>query len=116
MDTTTIKLKNLVKKQGKDPDNNMLDLIEVFLTSEIIPNPDKYYVFVYKAKTKNIQYDSNPFVVVDRIYKWGFTGTNLHFGAPRRYTWQECVSNLYEVREKDVPLVLRINTTNIKRT
>lgn len=110
------KLKRLVQTSGDDPDTNMLNLLELFKTSEIVPNQDKYYVFVYKAKTKGIVYDSNPFVFVDGVYRWGFTGTNLHLGQPRRYTWQETVSNLYEVPEEEVRLVLQLPTTNIQQS
>ena len=97
---------------GKHPDSNMLDLMEVLKNSEIIPEVDKYYVFVYKAKTPNITYDSNPLVLVTGLYKWGFTGMNYHWKASRRYTWQETVSNLYEVPQKDMPLVLKMPLAN----
>ena len=100
--------------QNNDPDTNMLNLMEVLGRGVIIPDPDKYYVFVYKAKTPGVVYDSNPLVQVTGIYKWGFTGFNFHWKAARRYTWQETVSNLYEVSEAEMPYVLRIPFANIK--
>jgi hypothetical protein len=117
MKTTSERISALLPgSQNNAADTNMLNLLEVLPSSEIVPDPDKYYVFVYKAKSKGITYDSNPFVHVDQVFRWGFTGTNLHLGQPRRYTWGETASNLYEVDEADVQLVLQLPTTNIHTT
>ena len=109
-------IRSLLPGTYNDPDTNMLDLMEILTPSVIIPDLDKYYVFAYKAKTPRIVYDSNPFVYVNGIYRWGFTGMNLHLGKPRRYTWQEVITNLYTVTEEEVPFVLKLPTTNIKTT
>jgi hypothetical protein len=69
---------------------------------EIVPQPDKYYVFIYKAKTKGIQYDQHPFIACTSVYKWGFTGFNYHWEAYRRYSWREVFSNIYEVYEDEI--------------
>ena len=83
------------------PTRNMKVLLGSLSPSVIVPQPDKYYVFGYKAKTKNIQYDQHPFIVCTGLYKWGFSGHNFHMGA-RRYTWAECVTNLYEIYDEEL--------------
>ena len=85
--------------------SNMARLLEVLTPSSIVPEVDKYYVFVYKAKTKNIQYDQHPFVAVSSIFQWGFVGYNLHWEESRRYTWAEVKSNLYEVSDDELNIV-----------
>ena len=85
----------------RSPTRNMKILLQSLSPSVIVPEPDKYYVFGYKAKTRNIQYDQHPFIVGTGLYKWGFTGHNFHMG-PRRYTWAECVTNLYEIYDNEL--------------
>ncbi|QIN96793.1 hypothetical protein [Synechococcus phage S-N03] len=101
---------------GKSPTSNMKDLLEILTPSVIIPEVDKYYVFVYRAKTKGITYDQHPFVVVTGIFKWGFTGYNLHLGQPRRYTWAEALTNLYEVSDEELNSVEKLPITLIKQS
>ena len=100
----------------KGPVGNMGLLMNVLAPSTIIPDPDKYYVFVYKAKTPNIIYDAHPFVLVNNIFKWGFTGYNFHWDEMRKYSWAEVRSNLYEIYEDELNIVENINLTNIKTT
>ena len=82
----------------EDADDIMIELMDT-LTDTVTSSPSvgKYYVFVYKAKTPNIRYDAHPFVVVTGVYQWGFSGFNFHWNDYRRYSWQEVVSNLYEI-------------------
>ena len=80
----------------------MADLLDSLGTGELVPEVDKYYVFVYKAKTPGIRYDAHPFVYVTAIFNWGFTGYNFHWEESRFYTWAEIQSNLYEVPEEDL--------------
>ena len=84
------------------PQKNMVLLLNKLSPSVIIPDPDKYYVFVYKAKTKGIVYDRHPFINCSTLYKWGFIGFNFHWNEYRRYSWGEVVSNLYEIREEEL--------------
>ena len=85
-------------------------LLDVLSPSTIVPRPDKYYTFIYKAKTPRLQYDQHPLITCDSIFSWGFTGVNEHWGYIRKYTWNEVLSNLYELNEEefqtciDVPL------------
>ena len=94
------------------PRYNMEILLSKLTQAEIIPQPNKYYVFVYKAKTPNITYDQHPLVLVGDVYQWGFTGYNFHWNEVRRYTWGEVLSNLYELNEEefntvqDIPIAL----------
>ena len=77
-------------------------LLSVLTPSVIVPQPDKYYVFVYKAKTPNVRYDQHPFIVCTSVQPWGFTGYNFHWNQPRRYSWAEVKSNLYEVSDSEL--------------
>jgi hypothetical protein len=99
----------------KSPVTNMADLINILRPSTIIPEVDKYYVFVYKAKTPNTVYDQHPLVYVTGIFKWGFTGWNDHMG-PRRYTWAEIVTNLYHVDDDNLNDVAALPIKLLKRT
>ena len=100
MDRVLDLLANGAKK--KSPDSNFMDLINVITPSVIIPETDKYYVFAYKAKTPNIQYDQYPFVYVTAVFQWGFTAYNFHWEASRQYSWAEVVTNLYEVTDEEL--------------
>lgn len=110
------KLEKLAKKsKGRSPSKNMADLLNI-LDSTIVPDPDKYYTFIYKAKTPNIIYDAHPVVKVGPIYTWGFIAFNFHWDEARQYTWQEIVSNLYEIPEEDMTAVLNCRTFKRKRS
>lgn len=105
----------LAKSAGKSPTKVMSELLESLTPSVIVPEVDKYYVFVYKAKTKGIVYDQHPFVLVSAIFPWGFTGFNFHVGS-RRYTWGEVITNLYEVQDEELNTVEKLPITLIKKS
>ena len=87
----------------EEPDDIMIELMDnLTSTSTSSPNVGKYYVFVYSAKTPNIQYDSNPLVAVTDVFEWGFRGINLHMGQYRNYTYNELVGQLYEVNSYEL--------------
>ena len=92
----------------------MANLLEILSPSVITPNADKYYVFVYKAKTPNISYDQHPFVMVTSVFQWGFVGYNFHWEESRRYTWGEVKSNLYEVSDDELNIVQNLPIALIK--
>jgi len=96
------RLEWIAKQVKKDPVYNMKMLLESLSPAVIVPEPDKYYVFVYKAKTKNIKYDKHPFIICTGIYKWGFSGYNVHWNDWRRYTWNEVLTNIYEIKESEI--------------
>jgi len=64
---------------------------------DVIPDTGQYFTFEYRAKTPMITYDRFPLVAVTSIYRWGFIGMNYHWGAFRRYTWEEITTNLYRI-------------------
>ena len=91
-------------------------LLSSLSPSNIVPRPNKYYTFIYKAKTKGIQYDQHPLIICGNVYKWGFNGLNEHWGSIRQYSWNEVLSNVYELSEEEystlsnVPLALFKNS------
>ena len=102
-------------KTSSSPVKNMASLMDV-LDSTIVPDVDKYYVFVYKAKTPRIKYDCHPFVVVTGLFRCGFSAYNFHWEESRFYTWQEVKSNLYEVPDEDLNFVQSYPIARIKST
>jgi hypothetical protein len=102
---------------NEDPDDLMIELLDVLQESGKIPTPGKFYIFVYNPKTPNIQYDQNPLVAVTDVFSWGFRGINFHWGKTRQYTWDEIPGSLYEVYKselKDLEMIpfekIRINS------
>lgn len=106
----------VVGSQQRSPTKNMEMLLSVLGTSEIVPEADKYYTFVYKAKTPGIKYDQHPLVYVISVFNWGFVGFNAHWNDSRQYSWQEVLSNLYEIKEDEIGLVERIPTMYVRST
>ena len=92
---------SLIGTEGAD--DIMIELMDT-LNSTVTSSPSvgKYYVFVYNAKTPNIQFDSNPLVAVTDVFEWGFRGINLHIGQYRNYTYNELVGELYEVNSDEL--------------
>ena len=87
----------------EEPDDIMIELMNnLGTTVTSSPSVGRYYVFVYSAKTPNIQYDSNPLVAVTDVFEWGFRGINLHVGQYRNYTYNELVGQLYEVNSDEL--------------
>ena len=87
----------------EEADDIMIELMDnLRTTATSSPSVGRYYVFVYSAKTPNIQYDSNPLVAVTDVFEWGFRGINLHVGQYRNYTYNELVGQLYEVNSYEL--------------
>ena len=103
---------NLIGTEGAD--DIMIELMDT-LTDTVTSSPSagNYYVFVYKAKTPNIQYDSNPLVAVTDVFGWGFRGINLHLGQYRNYTYNELIGQLYEVNPDELSDVREVPFANI---
>ena len=98
----------------ENPDDIMIELMDnLGTTVTSSPSAGKYYVFVYSAKTPNIQYDSNPLVAVTDVFEWGFRGINLHVGQYRNYTYNELVGQLYEVNSDELADVRELPFGNI---
>lgn len=95
-------LDNLIGTE--DPDDLMIEILDVLQESGRMPSVGKFYVFVYIPKTPNIQYDQNPLVAVTDRFQWGFRGINFHWGSEgvRQYTWDEIPGSLYEVYPEEL--------------
>ena len=99
-----------------DPEDIMVEIIDVFNKTELVPEEGNYYTFIYNPKTPDIDYDQHPLVAVTSIFNWGFQGINFHWNEPRRYTWQEVAGRLHVV-ENDVIMSMRnINYAKILRS
>jgi len=100
---------------GKEnSDDLMIELLEALNESGKIPTAGKFYIFVYNAKTSNIQYDQNPLVAVTEVYNWGFKGINMHWGETRQYTWSEIAGSLYEVFPSEIKDLQAIPFSNFR--
>ena len=94
-----------MRARGQSQQKTMSQLLDILDPSGIVPQRDKYYVFVYKAKTPNVRYDQFPFIACTSVFQWGFIGYNFHWEESRRYTWAEVKSNLYEVGDDELNIV-----------
>ena len=103
-----------LKMADGQPEYNMKVLMRELGPPMIVPEGNKYYVFVYEAKTPNLLYDRNPFIICTGIYKWGFTGFNYHWEDYRRYSWLEVVSNVFEIKEEEVESMKNYPNKRIK--
>ena len=94
-------LENLIGTEV--PDDMMLEIIDR-LSDTVTPVPDlgEYYTFLYKAKTPNITYDTNPLVAVTEYHPTGFKGFNFHWNRMRNYTFMEVVGQLYYVNPVEI--------------
>ena len=93
------------KMQNKSPEYCMRLLNASYSGgAAIVPQPNKYYAFVYVAKTRGIEYDRHPVIQCGNVYKWGFTGDNVHTGT-RQYTWREVRSILMELSDEEFKVV-----------
>ena len=110
------RLSGLVKKfiGTESADDIMIAIMNVLTESRLPPVAGKYYVFVYNAKTPNLQYDQNPFVYVKNVYNWGFVGLNYHWGESRQYTWDEIAGGMYEVYQSEIEDLRRLSFGNVR--
>ena len=81
----------------ENPDDLATEVLDVLTEGGKVPEVGNYYVFIYKPKTPNIQYDQHPLVAVFDVFEWGFRGLNYHWGEVRQYTWNEVIGGLYKV-------------------
>ena len=90
------------------------DIMQALITAldpiEGMPQPDKYYTYIYNAKTPNIRYDQHPLVLVSSVGTEGFTAFSLHWRMMRKYTYPEIASSLYEIYPSEVSDALRLPT------
>jgi hypothetical protein len=101
---------------GSNPTRNMQLLLSKLEGSTIVPRPDKYYTFIYKAKTPNIRYDQHPLVQCGSVSKTGFKAYNVHWGQVRQYSWNEVLSNLYELNEEEFTSLTNVPLARFRTT
>tara|TARA_Y100000389_G_C17309246_1_gene437104 strand:- start:120 stop:506 length:387 start_codon:yes stop_codon:yes gene_type:complete len=103
-------------KSLSDPEDIMIEIIDVFNTTDVVPEVGNYYTFIYNAKTPNITYDQHPLVAVTSIFRWGFQGINFHWNEVKRYTWQEVAGYLHVVEDDEIMSMRNINYSKFKRS
>ena len=94
--------KALAIEGAEDADLIMMNILQIFNETDLIPDAGKFYTFVYQAKKPKIEYDEHPLVAVTEVFRWGFRGYNYHWRRMRQYTWAEVVGSLHIVRENEV--------------
>ena len=99
---------------NEDPDDLMIEILNVLQESGRVPRAGKYYIFVYQPKTPYITYDQNPLVAVTEVFRWGFKGINFHWGELRQYTYDEVAGQLYEVYADELADLREIPFANIR--
>ena len=114
-DTNVNRLRGLVDEMTglKDPDDRMLEVLDVLEPTPVrLIEVGKIYLFVYRAKTPGLLFDSNPFIAVTDVFQWGFRGFSAHWREPRQYTWNEVGTDVYEIFRSEVNDVLRLSLMN----
>ena len=96
-----------------DPDDIMMNIMEVFTQTDLTPDAGKYYTFVYNAKTPGV-YDEFPLVAVTLIENWWFQGINFHWGTSRNYTWNEIVARLHVIQNDQIDYMRALHYANFK--
>jgi len=99
-----------------DPEDIMVEIIDVFSKTELVPEVGNYYTFIYNAKTPNINYDQHPLVAVTSVFNWGFQGINYHWDEIKRYTWEEVAGRLHVVEDDELMSLRNINYAKILRS
>ena len=104
--TGTERTKELLKKVEKlgtgDPEDTMLLIMDISKEEVLYPEPGKFYTFIYKPKTPEIEYDQHPLIACTELHKWGFKGFNFHWRESRQYTWEEVVGKLHVVKYNEL--------------
>ena len=99
-----------------NPSYNMGVLLKYLTPSGIVPRANKYYTFIYKAKTRGIQYDQHPLVICGNVYQWGFSAMNIHWNSIRQYSWNEVISNVYELSDEEFEFLQNVPLAKFKNT
>ena len=103
-------------KEMSDPEEMMLLIMDTLKDTEVVPDVGQYYTFIYTAKTPRLQYDQHPLVLCGNVYKWGFTAMNQHWGEVRQYSWNEVLSNVYEISEEEFQTLTNVPLAKFKST
>jgi len=110
--TGTVRTKELQKRVlesgSTDPEDIMMMIMDIFKEEVLYPEPGKYYTFLYKPKTPEIEYDQHPLIACTELYKWGFKGINFHWREGRQYTWEEVIGKLHVVKYNELDELLAL--------
>ena len=98
----------VLKENVNDPEDIMLLIMEIFTIEEIMPEPGKFYTFIYNAKTPGISYDQHPLIACVEVFRWGFRGLNFHWQNYRNYTWEELPGQLHVVEFQELDELLAL--------
>jgi hypothetical protein len=90
-----------------DPEDIMVEIIDVLKDFDVAPDVGNYYTFIYNAKTPRKLYDQHPLVAVLAVDNWGVVGLNFHWvgldGADvRNYTWPEVAGYFHKVSNEEI--------------
>jgi hypothetical protein len=97
------RLKQEISKKGiKNPEDIMMIIMELFTEKTWIPEPGKFYTFVYNPKTPDIEYDQHPLIACTEVQRWGFKAINFHWRQSRNYTWEEVAGQLHIVKYEEL--------------
>ena len=102
-------------REVSDPEDIMMEIMDVLNNTTLIPEVGNYYTFIYNPKTPNITYDQHPLVAVTSIERWGFQGINFHWNEVKRYTWTEIPGRLHIVEDDEIMSMRNINYAKIRR-
>ena len=110
--TGTARTRELQRKVAEigtsDPEEIMMLIMEVFKDEVLYPEPGKFYTFLYKPKTLNIEYDQHPLIACTSLERWGFKGINFHWREGRQYTWEEVIGKLHVVKYEELDELLAL--------
>lgn len=85
----------------------MNELVLALSDSQVpVPQPGGIYLFQYFAMTPELLYDRYPVVGVSGVFDWGFTGVNFHIRDPRRYTYTQIASPIFQIKQEELNSLL----------
>ena len=104
-----VELRKKIKESGSsDSEDLMMVIMEVLKEEVLYPEPGKFYTFLYRPKTPEIQYDQHPLIACTSLEKWGFRGMNFHWRKSRQYTWAEVIGKLHVIKYDELDEMLSI--------
>lgn len=99
-----------------DPEDIMIEILDVFSKSVILPEVGNYYTFIYNPKTPDITYDQHPLIAVTGVERWGIKAINFHWNDARNYSWAEVAGKFHVVEDDEIMSMRNINYAKIKRS
>lgn len=103
-------------KDTSDPEDIMMEIMDVFNKTTLIPEVGNYYTFIYNPKTPDITYDQHPLIAVISVEKWGIKAINFHWNDVRNYSWAEVAGKFHVVEDDEIMSMRNINYAKIKKS